>query len=71
MGDLVYVFERAGIRTVMDLSKLAAVGSWISNKLSRPTSSRAGAALEKGQAAPPNDPPVLSWELVNETDALL
>lgn len=43
--DLVYLFEQAGVRTGIDLAKLADVGDWISRKLGQDNHSRAGAAL--------------------------
>ena len=43
--DLVYMFDQAGVTTGVNLPKLVEVGSWISNALKMPTSSRAGAAL--------------------------
>lgn len=43
--DLVYLFERAGVHTGIDLAKLADVGDWISRKLGQENQSRAGAGL--------------------------
>lgn len=43
--DLVYMFERAGISTGIDLHKLAQTGAWVSEKLGKMNDSRAGAAL--------------------------
>ncbi|KAH6967750.1 hypothetical protein BKA56DRAFT_678898 [Ilyonectria sp. MPI-CAGE-AT-0026] len=74
--DLVYMFDQAGIETGVDLSKLVATGTWISQKLSKQTGSRAGAALaSKGKSAKTpkveKGAPSLSWTRVNETDGLL
>lgn len=43
--DLVYLFDRAGVHTGVDLVKLVEVGVWISQQLRKENSSRAGAAL--------------------------
>ncbi|KAJ4983156.1 3-hydroxymethyl-3-methylglutaryl-CoA lyase [Stagonosporopsis vannaccii] len=43
--DLVYLFERAGVQTGIDLRKLVLTGSWISAQLGKENSSRVGAAL--------------------------
>ncbi|KAF1989093.1 aldolase [Aulographum hederae CBS 113979] len=43
--DLVYLFESLGLRTGVDLGKMAEVGEWISEQLSRRTESRAGKAF--------------------------
>ncbi|KAH8809330.1 3-hydroxymethyl-3-methylglutaryl-CoA lyase [Xylogone sp. PMI_703] len=43
--DVVYMFENAGIKTGVDLIKLTETGNWISEKLQKPNSSRAGTAL--------------------------
>ncbi|TPX12718.1 uncharacterized protein E0L32_000895 [Thyridium curvatum] len=43
--DVVYLFHKAGVQTGVDLDKLAGVGSWISQQLSKPNDSRAGAAI--------------------------
>jgi hydroxymethylglutaryl-CoA lyase len=73
--DLVYMFDRAGVSTGVDLGKLVNTGLWISDQLSQPTSSRAGAALaarEKPRiSGPKSSPPALLWDLVRETDGLL
>lgn len=53
--DLVYLFDRAGVHTGVDLLKLAEVGTWISQELARTNDSRSGAALatkHKIQIAP-------------------
>lgn len=73
--DLVYMFHRAGVSTGVDLGKLVDTGLWISDQLSQPTSSRAGAALatrQKPKMLIPN-PGIspLTWELVRETEGLL
>jgi hydroxymethylglutaryl-CoA lyase len=50
--DLVYLFERAGINTGVELASLAQTGSWISEHLRKQNDSRAGAALVRKQAHP-------------------
>ncbi|KAF7548441.1 hypothetical protein G7Z17_g7055 [Cylindrodendrum hubeiense] len=78
--DLVYMFDKAGIETGVDLSKLVTTGTWISQKLSMQTGSRAGAALAS-KSKPENSKNIetgalsakasLSWTCVNKTDGLL
>ncbi|KAJ0423046.1 hypothetical protein BJY00DRAFT_322180 [Aspergillus carlsbadensis] len=69
--DLVYMFERAGVRTGVDLVKLAETGVWISRQLSIPNASRAGAALTASrQKHSPQALPKLNWELVRQTEGL-
>ncbi|KIW16275.1 hypothetical protein PV08_06326 [Exophiala spinifera] len=48
--DLVYMFERAGCDTGVDLEKLTHVGNWISAQLKKPNESRAGVALTAAAA---------------------
>ncbi|KAF2854912.1 3-hydroxy-3-methylglutaryl-coenzyme A lyase/3-methylglutaconyl-coenzyme A hydratase [Plenodomus tracheiphilus IPT5] len=43
--DLVYLFDRAGVDTGVDLTRLVETGTWISEQLQQETSSRVGAAL--------------------------
>ena len=43
--DMVYTFEKAGIRTGIDLKQLAEIGDWISREVNIPNNSRAGSAL--------------------------
>lgn len=43
--DMVYTFEKAGIKTGLDLQQLAEIGDWISKELSIPNNSRAGSAI--------------------------
>ncbi|ORE03923.1 pyruvate carboxyltransferase [Rhizopus microsporus var. microsporus] len=43
--DVVYMLNGLGYKTNVDLDGLIETGQWISEKLGRPTSSRAGAAL--------------------------
>ena len=43
--DMVYMFEKSGIDTGINLQALALVGEWISQQLGLPNNSRAGAAL--------------------------
>jgi hydroxymethylglutaryl-CoA lyase len=45
--DLVYLFERAGISTGVNVQKLAETGQWISQQLGKDNDSRAGAALAR------------------------
>lgn len=50
--DMVYMFEKSGIDTGINLQALSLVGEWISQQLKLPNSSRAGAALvAKAQSA--------------------
>ncbi len=50
--DMVYMFEKSGIDTGINLQALSLVGEWISKELGIPNSSRAGAALvAKSQSA--------------------
>jgi hydroxymethylglutaryl-CoA lyase len=49
--DLVYMFQQSGIETGVDLLKVAEVGHWISQQLSKTNESRAGSALLRTQAA--------------------
>ncbi|KAJ6114933.1 hypothetical protein N7486_000711 [Penicillium sp. IBT 16267x] len=74
--DLVYMFNNAGIKTGVDLSKLVETGVWISEQLSKPNGSRAGTALAsksgvmssvKSKSA---KEPSLQWDLVRETEGL-
>lgn len=55
--DAVYLFERAGIDTGVNLDELVAVGAWISAKLDIPNGSRAGAALAAKQGIHESSPP--------------
>ncbi|KAL4749596.1 hypothetical protein BDW72DRAFT_204666 [Aspergillus terricola var. indicus] len=73
--DLVYMFERSGIHTGVDQSKLVETGEWISGQLSIANSSRAGAALwakRKHTAVSKSSKEVSSvaWKLVQETEGL-
>ena len=43
--DMVYMFEKSGVDTGIDLQALSSVGDWISQQLGIPNGSRAGAAL--------------------------
>ncbi|EOD45929.1 hydroxymethylglutaryl-lyase [Neofusicoccum parvum] len=53
--DLVHLFESLGLKTGVNIEKLAAVGKWISEEIGRPNESRAGKATlsrisrEKGE----------------------
>ncbi|KAL2848886.1 hypothetical protein BJY01DRAFT_262414 [Aspergillus pseudoustus] len=69
--DLVYMFERSGVHTGVDLSKLAETGVWISKRLSIANASRAGAATTASKKQPPAKMlPRLQWELVRELEGL-
>ncbi len=48
--DLVYLFDGLGIETGVELTKVVAIGQWISAKLGRRSASRAGNALAAKQA---------------------
>ncbi|KAI9804642.1 MAG: hypothetical protein M1833_006717 [Piccolia ochrophora] len=43
--DLVYLFHGLGLKTGLDLDRLAEIGAWISDSLDRGNSSRAGKAI--------------------------
>lgn len=72
--DLVYMFERSGIHTGVDQSKLVETGEWISRQLSIANSSRASAALwaKHKQTAVSKSPKEVSvsWKLVKQTEGL-
>jgi hydroxymethylglutaryl-CoA lyase len=79
--DLVYMFEQAGLKTGVDLSKLVEVGNWISAQLKKPNESRTGVALaarlsllqSKPKDTTPSKDPArseLSWTLVGETESV-
>jgi hydroxymethylglutaryl-CoA lyase len=71
--DLVYLFERAGIETGIDLQKLSETGQWISQQLRKPNDSRAGAALARKVQSPSISPisQDLQWTaLPTETEGL-
>lgn len=70
--DLVYTLDRMGITTGVDLQKLVAIGSWISQKLGQPNGSRAGAALAAHTEARVTSPPTAksrarSWSMIEST----
>ncbi|KAH7176879.1 ClpP/crotonase-like domain-containing protein [Dactylonectria macrodidyma] len=78
--DLVYMFNNAGVKTGVDLSKLVATGTWISQQLSKQTGSRAGAALASKSKpkqpstidrGPSSAKPMLAWTCIKTTDGLL
>ena len=49
--DVVYMLHGLGMGTGVDFKKLALTGMWISNRLDRPNTSKAGQALlRKGQS---------------------
>lgn len=76
--DLVYAFENSGIDTGIDLLSLSKVGSWVSQEIGLPNSSRAGAAIAAKAAAPgaakPKEAtsPVAadSWETIDTIEGL-
>lgn len=49
--DIIYTFEKSGVRTGVDLDRLVRVGDWISKQLGQPNGSRAGSALFAKQAS--------------------
>ena len=71
--DLVYMFDRAGVSTGIDLQQLSEVGAWISEKVNLKNNSRAGAALvaksrststeSKAERTPATKP---DWELLSD-----
>lgn len=68
--DVVYTFEKMGISTNVNLSKLVETGTWISQQLGIPNGSRAGAALAaQGQliTKTTNKTP-RSWSIVDSND---
>lgn len=77
--DLVYMFNNAGIQTGIDLLKLVETGQWISQKLGKPSSSRAGAAIMAKVSTKPSSTsssthPIDTtqrWAHERETDGLL
>ncbi|KAI3393269.1 hypothetical protein diail_4499, partial [Diaporthe ilicicola] len=74
--DVVYMFENAGVRTGVDLEKLADVGVWISDELGQENQSRAGLALStrKARSQPLErkaDTDEAGWSLLRESDKLL
>lgn len=72
--DMVYFFDRAGVRTGVDLNLLAETGDWISRVLAIPNNSRAGSAIvAKARAVTEGSVNVsetsgdtASWELVSD-----
>lgn len=54
--DLVYLFERAGVSTGVNLMELVKTGQWISGQLQKPNDSRVGTALSR-KIAPAASPP--------------
>jgi len=49
--DVVYLLQGLGIETGIDLTKLAAIGDWISRAINRPNGAKAGRALCAGSPA--------------------
>lgn len=73
--DVVYMFDRAGISTGVDLAQLVRTGLWVSDKLAKQNGSRAGAALAaKDTPATPKETvrpgrdAGMSWTQVRETE---
>jgi hydroxymethylglutaryl-CoA lyase len=74
--DVVYMFERAGVSTGVDLQQLAEVGDWISQKVNQKNNSRAGSAIvAKGRsesastvktATTEAEAPTLSWKVESD-----
>lgn len=72
--DMVYTFERAGVKTGLDLQLLAETGDWITKTLQIPNNSRAGSAIvAKSQStstsnASPEDRRLVEprWELATD-----
>ncbi|EXJ87209.1 hydroxymethylglutaryl-CoA lyase [Capronia epimyces CBS 606.96] len=69
--DIVYMFDRMGVNTGVDLDKLVETGDWISQQLGRPNGSRAGSALvakaKAGTKAPPTPASTKrTWTLVQD-----
>ncbi len=50
--DLVYCLHSLGVRTGVDVEKVALIGDWISKELGRPNDSRTGKALLAKLAQP-------------------
>ncbi|KAF7532746.1 hypothetical protein G7054_g7680 [Neopestalotiopsis clavispora] len=76
--DMVYMFENSGVRTGVDLDRLADTGHWISQQLKRNHDSRAGSAIIKKRASRPSpktdkksgELPRINWAVVTETEGL-
>lgn len=72
--DIVYMFEKMGVATGVDLDKLVETGAWISQKLGQQNQSRAGKALHTKKSAaaapPPSQQPVAkyTWTHVQSTE---
>ncbi|KAI9167752.1 Hydroxymethylglutaryl-CoA lyase [Paramyrothecium foliicola] len=72
--DVVYLFKEAGIDTGVDLTSLAATGSWISHNLDKLNDSRVGAALatrSSQSSSLTHAQNKLSWTLIRKTGCLL
>lgn len=75
--DLVYLFQKSGVHTGVDLTKLVETGSWISRQLRKTNDSRAGAALAMKHGAVPRQQTdqsatasKLQWTLLKVTEGL-
>lgn len=73
--DLVYLFDRAGVRTGVNLLDLVRTGSWISEQLQQANGSRVGTALAHKDgfatpratpATPQNETAKVAWSLTAE-----
>ncbi|KAF7561555.1 hypothetical protein G7046_g2582 [Stylonectria norvegica] len=76
--DVVYMFEKSGIDTGVNLAGLVETGLWISRQLRQAHGSRAGSALchkqlvTNPQATKKHEQPTaLAWELVQETEYVM
>ena len=68
--DLVYMFDKAGVSTGVDLQQLSETGAWIAQKVNQRNNSRAGSALvakSRSEAATPTKQdssiPNLEWKV--------
>lgn len=73
--DMVYTFERAGIKTGVNLPMLAEIGDWISKEVNQANGSRAGAAIvatSKSESSSSSQQPAqatadgLAWKIVSD-----
>lgn len=71
--DLVYMFDKAGVSTGVDLQRLSEVGAWISEKVGQRNNSRAGAALVAKSSSVPAESktgaaalPRQDWKVISD-----
>ncbi|KAF2164991.1 hypothetical protein M409DRAFT_24892 [Zasmidium cellare ATCC 36951] len=72
--DMVYFFDRAGVKTGVDLNVLAETGDWISQVLAIPNNSRAGSAIaaksksasETNVKTPKAGDDITNWDLISD-----